>query len=490
MDALRRATVDFAQQFDVDTLAPSEAAEMVGACTEIEASISSIKALSAVRSADSDQWKRDGYRSAADELAHRAGMGPSSARRLLDTGRRLAARPEVAAVVLAGELSAEQAAAVADGAAVNPGKAAELIHKARHSSMPELIEEVARAKAEVVDREARRKAIHARRSFRRWTDSDAAFRAQLYGNPEDGAGLWKVLDPIRRRLVVLRRESGCRDSLDALDYDSIMTMAAIAAGQEAELDLADLLELGLFPQLGDSMRKAPALIEDHETAPAAAESDDHGDSDREPSGRVDTSGAGLDAHLRPQQRVAFSPAKIMVRVDLDALLRGVPVEGELCEILGYGPVPVSVIERLSANGNAFLVGVLTRGREIVGIYHHRRRPNAHQSSALDFLYPSCAVKGCAARAGLQSDHREEWARTKFTVFDLLDRLCPHHHRLKTNNGWNLVEGTGKRDFVPPDHPRHPRYGPRHEHPRADGGDPGPPPKGPGSALNRLTYAES
>jgi hypothetical protein len=150
----------------------------------------------------------------------------------------------------------------------------------------------------------------------------------------------------------------------------------------------------------------------------------------------------------------------MIRVDLDAILRGVPLEGELCEIVGFGPIPVSVVEELLASGNAFLVGVLTRSQQIQGIYHHRRYPNAYQKSALDFLYPSCAAQGCPARAGLQSDHRRDWIKTKFTVFDLLDRLCPHHHRLKTNLGWGLVEGTGKRPFVPPDDPRHPRHAQR------------------------------
>jgi hypothetical protein len=57
---------------------------------------------------------------------------------------------------------------------------------------------------------------------------------------------------------------------------------------------------------------------------------------------------------------------------------------------------------------------------------------------------------------LQRDHREDWAATKFTLLDFLDLLCPHHHSLKTRNNWGLVEGQGKRAFVPPDDPRHPR----------------------------------
>jgi hypothetical protein len=170
--------------------------------------------------------------------------------------------------------------------------------------------------------------------------------------------------------------------------------------------------------------------------------------------------------------LAGSPARVLIRVDLDTLLRGVAAEGELCEIIGYGPIPVSVVEELAANGNAFVVGVLTRSQQIQGVFHYRRRPNAYQRSALDFLYPSCAVRGCSAWAGLQSDHREDWVKSKFTVFDLLDRLCPHHHRLKTIHGWGLIEGTGKRDFVPPHDPRHPHHAGRRR--QVGHAGPGPP----------------
>jgi hypothetical protein len=159
--------------------------------------------------------------------------------------------------------------------------------------------------------------------------------------------------------------------------------------------------------------------------------------------------------MRRGRKLAGSPTRVMVRVDLDALLRGVAIEGELYEITDHGPVPVSVIEELAANGNAFLVGILTKANQVVAVYHHRRRPNAHQRSALDFVYPSCAATGCNSKVGLQSDHRKDWARTKYTVFDLLDRLCAHHHKLKTYHGWQLVTGTGKRAFVPPSDPRHP-----------------------------------
>ncbi|HTW09830.1 MAG TPA: DUF222 domain-containing protein [Acidimicrobiales bacterium] len=466
-------------------MTPSEAADVVRLCSRIEACAAALKALAAARTADSGAWRRDGYRSPADELAHRAGMSSFSAKRAFETGRRITGQPEVALAALAGELSFEQAAAVSDGVAADPTKAGELVAKAKRSSLPELNEEVARVKAANSDQEQRRKVLHARRSLRRWTDRDGAMQAHMYGHPEDGARLWRVLDPLRRRLIMLRRERGrCGDTLDAIDYDAMMTLACVAGGNDGELALADLLDLGLFPQFdadrltahrgqagqraddgaGDELfsigasspPERPRAIGDGgaDCCPTTAEA-----ATTKPR-RVEltsTEAATRQTSRRGGKRLAGSPDRVMVRVDLDALFRGVALDGELCEIAGYGPVPVSVVKDLLATENPFIVGLLTKGEAVVGVYHHGRHPNAHQRSALDFLYPVCAVEGCPARAGLQYDHREDYCKTKVTAFDLLDRLCSHHHRKKTNQGWALVDGRGKRPFVPPQDPRHPRF---------------------------------
>src|SRR5580704_15967627 len=230
--AIQQSMTAYAGRFDARCLTAAQAGEVVGLCAQIEASAASIKALAAARSAETNGWQQGGYRSASDQLADQAGMSPSAAKRALDTGRRLADQPEVAAAALAGELSSEQAAAVSDGVAADPAQAAELIGKAQRSSLPELNEEVARVKAAAGDAEQRRRDRHAKRSLRRWTDREGALQAHLYGHPEDGARLWRMLDPIRRRLNVLRRQSGAaNESLDALDYDAMMAMAAIATGR-------------------------------------------------------------------------------------------------------------------------------------------------------------------------------------------------------------------------------------------------------------------
>jgi hypothetical protein len=151
-------------------------------------------------------------------------------------------------------------------------------------------------------------------------------------------------------------------------------------------------------------------------------------------------------------------ADIMVRVDHSAMVRGYAVEGETCEVAGFGTVTPQVVMDMMDSGDPFLKCIVTKGKDVVGVAHLGRRPNVHQQSALDWLFPTCAAEGCGVRADfLQTDHRQDWARTHITVFDFLDRLCAYHHGLKTYQAWALVDGKGKRAFVPRDDPRHPRH---------------------------------
>lgn len=149
--------------------------------------------------------------------------------------------------------------------------------------------------------------------------------------------------------------------------------------------------------------------------------------------------------------------KVIVRVDLAALVRGRPSDGETCEIAGFGPAAVSAVREMIESKNTVLVAVATKGKDVVNVAHLGRSPNAHQRSALEWLYPTCSVEGCSASAFIEWDHTKGWAETRRTLLGELDGLCHFHHRLKTTEDWGLVDGTGKRAFVPPDDPRHPRH---------------------------------
>lgn len=152
------------------------------------------------------------------------------------------------------------------------------------------------------------------------------------------------------------------------------------------------------------------------------------------------------------------PNEVVFKVDLDAFFRGYAKDGEVMEVAGFGPTSAEAVADVMAHGSPFLKTVITKGVDVVGVVHHGRRPTAHQKTALDWLYPTCAAESCGVRAEFcETDHREPWSETRFTLLGLLDHLCKSHHRMKTYEGWGLVQGKGKRPFVPPSDPRHPRF---------------------------------
>jgi hypothetical protein len=142
-----------------------------------------------------------------------------------------------------------------------------------------------------------------------------------------------------------------------------------------------------------------------------------------------------------------SPAKVLVRVDLSAVRRGTTVSGETCEIAGFGPIPVS--EALRLMNDAFLALVLTRGRDVHTVVHLGRQFTEHQKTALEWRDPECVAVGCHSSVRLERDHRDDWADTQVTRVPAADRLCHHHHALKTA-GWKLEAGDGKRRMLPPE----------------------------------------
>ena len=88
------------------------------------------------------------------------------------------------------------------------------------------------------------------------------------------------------------------------------------------------------------------------------------------------------------------------------------------------------------------------GTPAQGSQEARRGPTAAQRVALLWSKPKCANVACSATI-VQIDHRIPWADTHHTRLDQLDPLCPHHHKLKTNQDWALEPGTGRRAFVAP-----------------------------------------
>jgi hypothetical protein len=144
---------------------------------------------------------------------------------------------------------------------------------------------------------------------------------------------------------------------------------------------------------------------------------------------------------------------VMIRVDLDALLRGHADEGELCEIDQQGPIPVNLARDLA--NDSYLRLVFHRAGRIEAISHFNRTINQRLRTALVYRDTVCVVPGCSVSTGLEIDHVVPWAQGGPTELDNLALLCHHHHYLKTYEDWVLarhgvgVDGSPIWRFEPP-----------------------------------------
>ena len=111
-------------------------------------------------------------------------------------------------------------------------------------------------------------------------------------------------------------------------------------------------------------------------------------------------------------------------------------------------------------GDAILELVIAKGVDVANATHLGRSASAAQQIALWWRARVCTRIDFTRTERLENDHREEWHKVHETRLDNLDALCPHDHWFKTHKGWALVEGKGRRAFVAPDDPRHPKNKPK------------------------------
>jgi len=431
LSQIKEAMAAYAARFDAARGCAGRPGEVVALAGAIEAMAATVKGLAAAHDARSGAWRVAGERSAAHALAHASGSSVGSALATLDTARRLEALPATAAAARAGELSAQQTALIADAATADPGAEGGLLAQAATgASLAELRAECTRIRAAAEpDPEARWARIRAGRFLRSYTDTDGSWQLRVRHLPEAGAQVMAALAPLTDAIFRAARVEGRREAPEAYAADALVELARSAGS-------------------------APATI----------------DADQADGGPRQARGDQADGGPRQARGV---PAKIIVRIDWSALLRGYPSGGEAAEIAGLGPVAVSAVREMIASGDPFLAAVVTKGEAVAQVAHLGRRPRAIQRTALEWLAPACAVLGCAAQARLEIDHRIDWSASHITLLEALDRLCSHHHDLKTNHGWALVDADGhpKRAFVPPDDPCHPRH-----KQRGGTGATGPPPQ--------------
>jgi hypothetical protein len=158
----------------------------------------------------------------------------------------------------------------------------------------------------------------------------------------------------------------------------------------------------------------------------------------------------LDSLVRAEPSAADGKASrpcvgAVVRVDYAALVRGHTLPGELCEISGGGPIPVSVAQRLL--DDSFLKLLLVDGTDVRAVSHPGRTIPARLRSAVEELHPECDVEGCHVTRHLEIDHNQPIEEGGPTASWNLDRLCGHHHEHKHRHRLRLVGEPGRMRFV-------------------------------------------
>ncbi len=120
--------------------------------------------------------------------------------------------------------------------------------------------------------------------------------------------------------------------------------------------------------------------------------------------------------------------------------------GEVCEIVGGGPIAVSVAQRLL--DDSFLKLLLVDGADVRAVSHPGRTIPARLRSAIEELHPECDVEGCHVTRHLEIDHNLPIEEGGPTALRNLDRLCGHHHEHKHRHRLRLVGEPGRMRFIP------------------------------------------
>jgi len=146
--------------------------------------------------------------------------------------------------------------------------------------------------------------------------------------------------------------------------------------------------------------------------------------------------SAVDAKSVKRARRSGVNADVVIVQDAAVARRGRALPGELCHVVGGGPVAPSVVAELLAAG-ACVKAVLHDGEQITHVAHYGRHLTSEQRTARGIGRPPefdgrrCSEDGCERRLGLETDHIDPVANGGATSGENLEDLCTPHHWAKT-----------------------------------------------------------
>jgi len=441
-------------------LSGREAAAMTAAFASMERLAGAGKTLAAGRVAETGQYRAEGFPSPARWLADVTKASVGDAGRTIATAARLgdeALAPTRQAVV-AGHLTPAQTNEIVATAAATPGEQRRLLDLAARETTAALRDECRKVRlagrpAESPEEGRRRLAQEMRLSTRDRGDGMSDLSARM---PTSWLAL--VLAAVREQADVVfarARQEGREDPHQAYLVEALVTLLLLgplapAGGGGGEADVGGEARAG-GGEAGGGEDGGGAAADVGADDGACPLDDPEYEALRSMLGGHPPPPRAMRRRRRPPNGLAR--AKILVRVDQSALVRGWAEGEEICDIAGIGPVPVATVRELWPDAVVKLV--LTRGVDVVNVTHLGRRATEAMTAAFQWRPARCSNVTCDNDRFLEIDHRLGYANVHRTRLDELDGLCSQCHRCKTVGNWQLVRGTGRRQFVPPEHPDHP-----------------------------------
>ena len=383
---------------DPDRMSGIDAASLYDSFAALERLSVAGKTVLAPRVEASGVWREGGHRDAASLLASLEGVSTGQARGTLANGRRLDELPGTSEVLRQGKLSAAKLTELCGAGVLDPAREPELLAGAADQPLAIVKERCRRSRATSAGRDplATVRKVHADRHFTSWTDAEGAFCFQGRDTADRGA---KILGHLGHAANCLQKQRsagghqhgpggvgrGVGESADGITQRALWADAFFALVTRHDPDGpaardrvgSDLRVPAPARRVGRRSGRAgpepPPVFPDPEGTPGGPSADAMGIITRPPT------------------------CTTVVRVDLDALLRGRAEPGELCEIDGQGPIPVAMARDL-ANDSALAV-LFHRAGDVRAISHLGRTINARLRTALVYRDRTCVVPGCGVGGG-------------------------------------------------------------------------------------------
>ena len=370
-----------------DTLTPEEARVVLGKAAAVERAAAGLKLLCTRRALVGAPYEEQGHRSVASWLAEETRTSVPDAVQAITTANRLAELPATTEAVRRGALSALEVRTVAAAASADPSAEADLLGAHDGLSLRGFCDYARRVAAAAHESDPDHSTELVRQRYlRTWTDVEGRFR--LSGAFPHDEGM-ELASAIRSRAVHMADEA---------------TLSGRPDEPQAALDADALVSL----VMGEERR---------------------------------STFAGAEGGRRRS-------TDIVLHVSLEALRRGRLEEGEICEIPGVGPVSLRAAQHFA--GGSTLRSVITDGVDVTTVTHHGRCVPAHVETALEARDRTCVVPDCNVAINLEIDHWQvPFAQGGASELWNLARLCRRHHRLKTFDGYQLLGGPGKWEWLPP-----------------------------------------